>query len=57
MAQTRVLVTGGAGFIGHHPTNALRRRGHWVRSVDIRAAEFGKIRADECAFLDLRNRV
>jgi nucleoside-diphosphate-sugar epimerase len=54
MAQTRLLVTGGAGFIGHHLTNALRRRGHWVRSVDIRAGEFGKIDADEFALVDLR---
>jgi GDP-D-mannose 3',5'-epimerase len=54
MAQTRLLVTGGAGFIGHHLTNALRRRGHWVRSVDIRAGEFGEIDADEFALVDLR---
>jgi GDP-D-mannose 3',5'-epimerase len=54
MAETRVLVTGGSGFIGHHLTNALKRRGYWVRSVDVRAAEFGDVRADEAALLDLR---
>lgn len=54
MAQTRVLVTGGAGFIGHHLTNELTRRGHWVRSVDIRPAEFGEVQADELVLLDMR---
>ncbi len=54
MDQTRVLVTGGAGFIGHHLTTALKRRGHWVRSVDIRPAEFGEVQADEFILLDMR---
>jgi GDP-D-mannose 3', 5'-epimerase len=54
MADIRVLVTGGAGFIGHHLTHALKRRGHWVRSVDVRQPEFGEVHADEFVQLDLR---
>lgn len=30
----RVLVTGGAGFIGSHLANTLQRRGHYVRVLD-----------------------
>jgi GDP-D-mannose 3',5'-epimerase len=54
MTDTRVLVTGGAGFIGHHLTNALKRRGYWVRSVDVKSPEFGSVNADEFELLDMR---
>jgi len=51
--QTRVLVTGAGGFIGHHLTNYLVDRGYWVRGVDIKTPEFGTTRADEFLLLDL----
>lgn len=34
MAQTKVLVTGAGGFIGHHLVSYLVDRGYWVRGVD-----------------------
>ncbi|HSS19384.1 MAG TPA: NAD-dependent epimerase/dehydratase family protein [Pyrinomonadaceae bacterium] len=53
--QTRVLVTGAGGFIGHHLTRYLTERGYWVRGVDIKEPEFESTTADEFLLLDLRN--
>ena len=50
----RVLVTGAAGFIGHHLTRFLKARGYWVRGVDIREPQFAPSGADEFLLLDLR---
>jgi len=52
--QTRVLVTGAGGFIGHHLTRYLTERGYWVRGVDIKKPEFEPTTADEFKLLDLR---
>ncbi len=52
--QTRVLVTGAGGFIGHHLTRYLTERGYWVRGVDIKQPEFEPTTADEFKLLDLR---
>jgi len=52
--QTRVLVTGAGGFIGHHLTRYLTERGYWVRGVDIKAPEFEPTTANEFKLLDLR---
>ena len=52
--QTRVLVTGAGGFIGHHLVTYLRKQGHWVRGVDIKYPEFSPTDADEFELLDLR---
>ena len=52
--QTRVLVTGAGGFIGHHLVTFLKSQGYWVRGVDIKHPEFSSIDADEFELLDLR---
>ena len=53
--QTRVLVTGAGGFIGHHLVTYLKKLGYWVRGVDIKEPEFSPIDADEFELLDLRH--
>lgn len=52
--QTRILVTGAGGFVGHHLVTALKDRGYWVRRVDIKYPEFNATDADEFELLDLR---
>jgi GDP-D-mannose 3', 5'-epimerase len=54
--QQRALVTGAGGFIGHHLATFLKRRGYWVRGVDVKAPEFAPTDADEFLLLDLRQR-
>ena len=54
MSQTRILVTGAGGFIGHHLVSYLKKRGYWVRGVDIKVPEFSENDADEFELLDLR---
>ena len=48
------LVTGAAGFIGHHTVTYLKQRGCWVRGVDIKLPEFTKTKSDEFELPDLR---
>lgn len=50
----RVVVTGAGGFIGHHLVTFLKRRGYWVRGVDLKYPEFSTTDADEFLLLDLR---
>jgi GDP-D-mannose 3', 5'-epimerase len=52
--MTRILVTGAGGFIGHHLVKFLKRKGHWVRGVDIKTPEFEPTVADEFIIQDLR---
>jgi GDP-D-mannose 3',5'-epimerase len=54
--QTRVLVTGAGGFIGHHLAKYLTSRGYWVRGVDIKQPEYEATSAHEFEILDLRER-
>lgn len=53
-SNTRVLVTGAGGFIGHHLASYLKKKGYWVRGVDIKYPEFCESDADEFKLLDLR---
>jgi GDP-D-mannose 3', 5'-epimerase len=52
--QSRILVTGAGGFIGHHLVNRLTDEGHWVRGVDLKLPDYEPSRADEFELLDLR---
>jgi nucleoside-diphosphate-sugar epimerase len=52
--DTRVLITGAGGFIGHHLTRYLVQRGYWVRGVDLKEPEFESSPANEFMCLDLR---
>ncbi len=54
MVQTRVLVTGAGGFIGHHLVTYLKKQGYWVRGADLKYPEFTTSDADEFEILDLR---
>ncbi len=51
--QTKVLVTGAGGFIGHHLTKYLVDRGYWVRGVDVKEPEYEPTAANEFLLLDL----
>lgn len=52
--QTRILVTGAGGFIGHHLVQRLRAEGHWVRGVDLKYPEYEASAANEFEIRDLR---
>lgn len=52
--STKVLVTGAGGFIGHHLVTFLKKKGYWVRGVDLKYPEFTPVDADEFELLDLR---
>ena len=52
--ETRVLVTGAGGFIGHHLVKYLKGKGYWVRGVDKKLPEYEDSAADEFEVLDLR---
>jgi len=51
--QTKVLVTGAGGFIGHHLTKYLVDRGYWVRGVDVKEPEYEPTSAHDFQLLDL----
>lgn len=50
----RALVAGGGGFIGHHMIKYLKKRGYWVRGVDIKEPQYEATSADDFKVLDLR---
>ncbi len=51
----KALVLGAGGFIGNHMVKKLKKEGYWVRGVDLKHTEFGKIEADDFIIGDLRN--
>jgi len=53
--MTRIIVTGAAGFIGHHLCKRLKEQGHFVRGVDWKEPKYG-LECDEFLKLDLRYR-
>src|SRR5262249_26154347 len=52
--DTKVLVTGAGGFIGHHLVTFLKQQGYWVRGVDQKYPDYCMTDADEFELLDLR---
>jgi nucleoside-diphosphate-sugar epimerase len=52
--QTKVLVTGAGGFIGHHLVKYLKSKDYWVRGVDLKLPDYEPTDADEFLLLDLR---
>ncbi len=55
-SNSRILVTGAGGFIGHHLVTFLKEKGYWVRGVDLKYPEFRPSDADDFEILDLRKR-
>lgn len=52
--NTRILVTGAGGFIGHHLVKELKGEGYWVRGADLKAPEYEGTDANEFEVMDLR---
>ena len=48
-------MTGAGGFIGHHLVTFLKRRGYFVRGVDIKLPEYSGVDTDEFELRDLRH--
>ena len=51
----KAVVLGAGGFIGGHLCNELKKRGYWVRGVDIKRHEFCEVDCDEFIVGDLRD--
>ena len=50
----KALVCGAGGFIAHHFVRLLKKRGYWVRGVDLKNPEYSNTSADQFIQLDLR---
>ena len=53
--RKRALVCGAGGFIGGHLVKKLKRKGYWVRGVDLQLPEFAATQADDFVVGDLRD--
>jgi nucleoside-diphosphate-sugar epimerase len=49
------LVCGAGGFIGSHLVTRLKKKGFWVRGVDLKQPEFDPTNADDFVVGDLRD--
>lgn len=56
MQKKKALITGAGGFIGHHLTSFLKKKGYWVRGVDLKYPEYEQTKADEFLISDLREK-
>jgi len=52
--ERKALVCGAGGFIGSHLVELLKKKGYWIRGVDLKHPEFAKTAADDFLILDLR---
>lgn len=54
-SKPRALVCGAGGFIGHHLVTDLKKKGYWVRGVDLKFPRFEETKADDFVIGDLRD--
>ena len=50
----KALVLGAGGFIGNHLVTYLRKRGYWVKGIDLKEPDFFPTHANEFIIADLR---
>ena len=55
MTGKRILVTGAGGFIAHHLSSYLVKKGYWVRGADQKRPEYSGTDAHEFYVMDLRD--
>ena len=53
----RALVLGAGGFIGSRLVKYLKKKGYWIRGVDIKKPEFSETDCNEFLVLDLRDQI
>jgi GDP-D-mannose 3',5'-epimerase len=51
----KAIITGAGGFIGSHLTNFLKKKGYYVKGIDLKKPEFSTSQADEFIIADLRD--